>query len=211
MGSHEFILNGQRHSVNVEGVMCIMEGAGALILHGNGKTPQGVIDVGERTTDLVFAQGQRPVKNKSDGREIGIGQAADTLSNLVKRAYGRHLSTEECFNVLSAYIQNKNIPDVHVNGEIIDLQKHCQTAVRAVGQEVLSFVSTLWRSSDRNGIASNAQRVWLVGGGAHYVHDILRPHIPHLVVPDRPEMANVDGYLKLGLMIPEERWHVASS
>jgi len=39
--------------------------------------------------------------------------------------------------------------------------------------------------------------VLLVGGGAYYAAEHLRARIPHLLIPQRPELANAVGYAAL--------------
>jgi hypothetical protein len=39
--------------------------------------------------------------------------------------------------------------------------------------------------------------VLLVGGGAYYGAEHLRARIPHLLIPQRPELANAVGYAAL--------------
>src|SRR5207244_1303408 len=60
-GTHRFKLNDQQRIMHVLTVKTIMEGAGALIVHGSHEEVlQGVIDIGGKTTDLFVAKGQRP-------------------------------------------------------------------------------------------------------------------------------------------------------
>jgi hypothetical protein len=53
-GTHQFVLNRQPRVMHVEGVMVVMEGAGALAVHGLAEdVPQAVIDIGGRTVRRV--------------------------------------------------------------------------------------------------------------------------------------------------------------
>jgi uncharacterized membrane protein len=75
-----------------------------------------------------------------------------------------------------------------------------------VGEEIASFVARVWRTGEDGRVASDAARVLLIGGGAYYVRKPLKQLIPHLEVPSKPELANAQGYLALGLKIPPEKW-----
>jgi hypothetical protein len=79
-GRHAFRLNGQEREMMVEGALVVMEGAGALAAHGLAEdVPQAVIDIGGRTTELFWAQGQRPVLPRCSGFDRGVGDVADAV------------------------------------------------------------------------------------------------------------------------------------
>ena len=80
VGEHRFTLNGKARRLTVEGVMVLMEGAGALAKEGTGEdVPQAVVDVGGRTTDLFWTQGMRPQPERCKAAPIGIEKAGDLL------------------------------------------------------------------------------------------------------------------------------------
>ncbi len=70
-------------------------------------------------------------------------------------------------------------------------------ALANLGNEIASFVGAAWNASESGVVGSDIGRVLLVGGGAYYVVEPLRARILHLVVPPRPELANVLGYAAL--------------
>jgi hypothetical protein len=72
--------------------------------------------------------------------------------------------------------------------------------------DIRSQVSRIWRSSEQGKVAAEAARILYVGGGAYYFAPLLRESIPPLIVPKRPEVANAEGYLALGLQLPERVW-----
>jgi Actin like proteins N terminal domain len=90
-GTHSFALNGQPRRMSVEAVMVVMEGAGALAVHGLADdVPQAVIDIGGRTTELFWAQGQRPVLPRCTGFDRGVGDVGDALAAWFLTQYGRY-------------------------------------------------------------------------------------------------------------------------
>lgn len=207
VGTHKFTLNGRARTLVVESVMVMMEGAGALAAHGAaGDVPQAVIDVGGRTTDLFWAQGMKPDVSRCAGLPIGIEQAGDQLCADFVRMHDRELRRTELRGVFRAHAGSGTTPAIFASGKPVLLNGEVGAAIDAVADAVASFVATTWRSSERGSVAGEAARVLLIGGGAHYLADQLRALIPHLEVPRNPELANAQGYLAVGLQIPESGW-----
>jgi len=207
VGTHRYTLNGRQRELTVEGVMVVMEGAGALAAHGTGEPiPQAVIDVGGRTTDLFWADGMRPRLPQCTGAPIGIEKAGDRLCADFQRQYGRELRRSELRAIFHAYAAGTEPPPLFVDGQRVSLTEQIAPAIRAVGDEIASFVGQAWSSGESGKVASEAARVLLIGGGAHYLAPQLKRLIPHLEVPKHPELANAQGYLGIGLQIPEAAW-----
>ena len=61
-------------------------------------------------------------------------------------------------------------------------------------------------SSEQGAVAAEAARVLCIGGGAYYFAASLKPFIPALSVPARPELANAQGYLAIGSQLSERAW-----
>lgn len=207
VGEHHFTLNGRARSLTIEGVMVVMEGAGALAVHGLPEdVPQATIDVGGRTTDLFWSQGMRPVLPRCDGAPIGVEKIGDVVRAEFTRRYRRDLSSGELRQALRAYATGSPPSPLFVNGQRVILNGEVMGAVHGVADELASFVAQKWRSSEQGAVAADAARVLLIGGGAYYVADALRQMIPHLEVPKHPELANAQGYLAVGQQIPEQAW-----
>jgi hypothetical protein len=207
-GVHRYRWNGLERTLVVEGVMVVMEGAGALVAHGSAEpVPQGVIDVGGRTTDLFWAQGMKPMLDRCDGLAAGVEKAGDLLArDFARGPGGRTLAAHEVRALLRATGTGQALPPLYVDGKPADLDGHIDAALRSVADEIGSFVARTWRTGEDGRVAADAARVLLIGGGAHYFAKSLRGVIPHLEVPKNPELANAQGYLALGLQIPIERW-----
>jgi hypothetical protein len=207
IGEHQYLLNGRPRVLVVEGCMVLMEGAGALAAHGLSEdVPQAVIDVGGRTTDLFWSQGMRPVLPRCAGLSVGVEKIGDQVGADFVRRHRRDLQPRELRGVLRSYATQTEGPPLFVNGQRVHLNGEVGTAAASVGAEIASFVAQTWRSSEQGAVAADAARVLLIGGGAHYVTPQLRGVIPHLEIPKQPELANAQGYLAVGLQIPEAAW-----
>jgi hypothetical protein len=206
-GRHAFRLNGQEREMMVEGALVMMEGAGALAAHGLAEVvPQAVIDIGGRTTELFWAQGQRPVLPRCSGFARGVGDVADAVAAAFLERYGRALSALELRESLRAVAHGKPHPSLFVDGRPAQIDELIGQAVRDVGADIRSNISRAWRSSEQGKVAAEAARVLLVGGGAYYFAPIVRALIPHLEVPRLAEHANAQGYLAIGSQLSERAW-----
>jgi hypothetical protein len=206
-GVHQFVLNGKPMSLTVDAVGVMMEGAAVLAGFPLDKdTPQAVIDIGGRTTDLMWFLGTTPVGRLCAGLEAGVEKAMDMVGQTILEGVGRHLAPMELHKVFRAYAAGKSSPTLYHRGQTLDQDGYVAAAVDAVAGDVLSFVSRTW-GDDRGQVATDAARVVLIGGGAHYFRDRLRAILPQLVVPATPELANALGYLQVGLKASDAGWN----
>src|SRR5215213_8477724 len=206
-GTHQFVLNRQARVMHVASVMVVMEGAGALAVHGLVEdVPQSVIDIGGRTAELFWAQGQRPILPRCTGFERGVGDVADALAAWFLAQYGRELAPRELRNVLWSYAQRTPHRPIFVDTQPIQITDAVARCVREVGEDIRSRISRVWRSSEHGKVAADAARVLAIGGGAYYFAPLLRELLPHLDLPKHPEVANAQGYLAIGQQLPDRVW-----
>jgi hypothetical protein len=206
-GTHAFILNGRERTMTVEGVLVMMEGAGALAAYGTTEdVPQAVIDTGGRTTDLFWARGMQPILPRCTGFESGVEHIGDALSDWFRTTYQRDLSAGEVRSTLRAYAQHQPPPPLYADGKPVVLNGEMRAFASAVGDCIRREVSRLWRSSEQGKVAAEAARVLYIGGGAYFFRDLMRPLIPHLEVPRAPELANAQGYLAVDTQLSEAAW-----
>lgn len=210
VGQHHFTLNGQDRHVIVEGGIVVMEGAGALAVAGlRGDAPQTVIDVGGRTTDLFWAQGQKPVLPRCSGIDVGVERIGDELKRMVAQRYGRDLHDHEVREILRSYAERRPHQAIYANGEKVEVNGELEQLVRGVRERLCSFVAQVWRSGEHGKVAAEAAQVLLIGGGAYYFRDQIQALIPQVKVPANPETANARGYAAIGSQVPEQGWQQA--
>src|SRR5579884_2961411 len=207
-GEHVFTTNNGKtwRKAVVEVATVVMEGAGALIAYGDRSssktTESAVIDIGGRTTDLYVARGQVPVTEYCKGKPIGVESATQMLMDTFEAQYHRSLSLLEAREVMYAYASNgkRHYPELAVYGKLIDqyeLGSLAREAIMQVGSEIVSFVASAWRQSDRDAVAASFNPVLCIGGGVYYFYDFLKKRIPHLTRPEDPIHANALGYSSL--------------
>ncbi|GAC1347748.1 MAG: hypothetical protein NVSMB27_13870 [Ktedonobacteraceae bacterium] len=212
-GEHHFTLNGVRRLAVVQVMQTIMEGAGALIAYGaNGGMTQGCIDPGGRTTDLFVAEGQTPILHLCRGKELGVEMAAELLGSRFQAQYHRPLKQSETRELLHAHVNKRAYPAIHANGVQVQedaLQHWIATALTTIGNDIASFVGTVWNASESGAVGSDIASVLLVGGGAYYFAEPLKARIPHLAIPPQPELANALGYAALAHALSQRVGSVA--
>jgi hypothetical protein len=198
VGNHRFWLNGRERVAHIVDVMCIMEGAGALIAYGStGDVLQGVIDIGGHTTDLFCATGQKPRPAQCKGVSLGVASAADRLEEKFREHFGFTPSLETVKKLMSNYVNARPLPTVREKKRqnaiapetlsgLIDM------ALREVGQEIATSVMRAWDSE-----VQEMEEIRIVGGGAHYFTRYIQERIGHAKAAHRPEMANAEGYAAL--------------
>jgi hypothetical protein len=205
IGTHSYKLNGKDRTLTIDAVGVMMEGAAALAASEVADAPRAVIDIGGRTTDLFWAKGVRPIASRCSATDVGVEKVGDILRRQTLEAHRRDLYDHELRDVLrSALAQTPHQP-LYGNGKALDLNSAATDAMRIVGQQIVSYIGQQW-GDDRGAVASDAAKVLLIGGGAHYFADQVRAAIPHVEVARAPELANAYGYLAVGLSASEEAW-----
>src|SRR5216684_5511178 len=174
-GVHVFTLdNGKTwRRITVEVATVVMEGAGALIAYGDkgaGKlTESAAIDIGGRTTDLYVARGQVPVTEYCRGKPVGVESATQMLMDTFEDKFDRSLSLLEAREIMYAYASNGHLgyPDIAVYGRTVSthiLEQLATEVVMQVGSEIVSFIASAWRQSDRDAVAASFKPVLHIGG-----------------------------------------------
>jgi plasmid segregation protein ParM len=151
---------------------------------------------------LYVARGQVPLTEYCKGQPLGVESVAKHLTDTFEARYQRPLSRLEARSMLHAYASDERsaYPSIAAYGKMIETasqQKVVKEAVTQIGNEIVSFVASTWRQSDRGAVAASFRPVLAIGGGVYSFYSALKEHIPHLVRPADPVHANVRGYCSL--------------
>jgi hypothetical protein len=204
-GWYPFRFNGRDREIVVKVGAVVMEGMGALIQYGEETGKQAAIDIGERTIDLVAADGQTPLASLCDGDILGVGQIADELIREIKQRHKRILSSLEAHEQLYAYANGKPLPRLAANQQPIptdEISGIIDKAIARVGRAINLYIAQKW-NQEGGAVASNFSPVLLIGGGAHYFEQTIRTLIPLVDLPEDPEDTNPKGYLDLALSLED--------
>jgi len=212
-GYYRFMANGTEREIIVKVGAVIMEGQGVLVHHADTESEeQAVIDIGERTMDLVaINRAGNPLRRYCGGTELGVGQVVDDLRESIRSTYGRLITTNMAHNILRAYAHDEPLPVIKVNNVPVPhdyIASLIDQAIERVGRSINTFISSKWNVEGAT-IGSNFDAIYVAGGGAYYFTDIIRRQLMAATMTDHPEHANVQGYhdLALGLeSIKETIW-----
>lgn len=206
---YRFTFNGHVREVWVTCGYVAMEGQGILIHCGDENSQQAVIDGGERTVDVVAADGQRLLLHFCKGAQVGVGQMVEDLQHLGLQ-YRRKLSIQKAHTLLRAYAHHGSYPRIATGiGYIPDdeITAVIDRSIQHLEGPLSSFLVGTWNIE---GVPAGTQfeTIYLGGGGAYYFEALIRQALEdcHIVrVPD-PEYANICGYAELAASLDEERW-----
>jgi hypothetical protein len=202
-GHYRYQFNGRQREATISVGYVAMEGQGALIHAGLQSGEQAVIDIGERTTDFIAADGQKLLTSLCKGNDqLGVGLITDAVSNLYKR-YGRVLSTPKLHEILKQYAYGETIADVTTSTGTLAGEDVVRTIDRARAQlakGIVSFASSIW-NVEGEAVGERFEQITIAGGGAYYAADLLDNDLPRVHVSRQPENANLAGYCDLALTL----------
>ncbi|GHO50799.1 hypothetical protein KSX_89620 [Ktedonospora formicarum] len=206
---YRFSFNGRSREVVVKCGYVAMEGQGILIHCGDESSQQAVIDVGERTTDLVAADGQRLLIPLCKGEQFGVGHLVEDLQQLVWK-YHRKLPIEKAHALLGAYAHHQPYPHIATGANALPDEEIAEVitgSLKRLTRSLSSFLIGMWNVE---GAPAGTQfdKIYLGGGGAYYFEEVVRQALQEcqiVTVPD-PEHASICGYAELAASLDENRW-----
>jgi Actin like proteins N terminal domain len=203
---YRFEYNGRVREAYITVGYVAMEGQGALIHCGEQDGEQAILDIGERTVDAVAADGQKLMTSLCGGNEeLGIGQITDAVKTLAQR-HGRQLPAPQIHDILWAWSRNESLPIVRTSQGTIPEEELCSTIEKArttLAKGMVSFASSLW-NVEGEAVGERFDQIYIAGGGAHYIGDLLKNMLPRVVIPSDPEDANIRGYVDLACSLEEK-------
>lgn len=204
-GYYRYTYNGREREAYITIGYVAMEGQGVLIHAGMMTGEQAVIDIGERTTDLISADGQKLIVSQCAGnQELGVGLITDAVDKLLRR-YGRVLSTQKIHDIMKQWAQDGSAdittPNGILQGYLID--QSIDKARNTLATLIISFASSTWNVEGES-VGQRFSQITVAGGGAYYLDDILPGMLPHVIIPSHPEHGNLNGYADLALTLEDK-------
>lgn len=205
-GYYRYQFNGQWREATISvGYVC-MEGQGALIHSGLPTGEQSVIDIGERTSDFVCADGQKLIVSQCRGnQDLGVGLITDALDKLLRR-HGRVLSTPKLHEIMEQWAAGEAIENIETSTGTLAGATIIATIDKArtqLAKGIVSFASSIWNVEGES-VGQRFIRIVAAGGGAHYAGDLLSDMLPHVFIPSDPEDSNLNGYCDLALTLEDK-------
>lgn len=211
-GEHPYSWNGQERTVTVTVGSVTREGIKALALYGSPTARQGMVDIGERTTDIGQADGQKPINTLCNAETYGVGKVLDTLRYEIRARYKRSLPMSVLRALLKADTDGRPLPVVKVGNTPIPPEEITSIIWKAKASEwnaIDTFIDSTWNEEGTE-IGSNLEQVLCIGGGAKVWQKELKAKFSQAIFPQASEMfpdagdetgliANAEAYLTLAL------------
>ncbi|GLV59802.1 hypothetical protein KDH_66260 [Dictyobacter sp. S3.2.2.5] len=209
--TYHVTFNGREREVIVRCGYVAMEGQGILIHYGDETSEQAVIDIGERTTDLIAASGQRLIGRLCKGDQFGVGQLVEDLQQMGLE-HRRKITTEKAHALLQAYAHQQPYPPIKTaNGHLAaeHITTTIEQSIQRLARPLSSFLAGAWNVEEAPP-GSQFDTIYLGGGGAYYFEKIVRATLQdcHIITIPEPQDANICGYADLAQALDEDRWEM---
>jgi hypothetical protein len=194
VGDHTFQVDDAACRVTVRQVKALAQPVGAFFAWGlddagrwrrsadDLKAPAGVCDIGFNTLDLFAVEGGQVIARYTGGETLGMRRAAETLADLVRRAYNITLSLPQADALL-----RERSPKVYVAGQPISVRPLVNQALDATAASALAYIERHW--DDGRQFA----HLLFTGGGSQALRSHLLRAYPHGVILPDPLTANAAG------------------
>jgi plasmid segregation protein ParM len=198
-GEFQFTLQGRERHYYIDPARChiVPEGFGALcqVVLGQagqivnseiGRRKIGVVDIGTRTTDLLFFEDMKFYPVLSEGLEnVGIGTLWTLVGEIINQRWGRSLSVYE----IDQAIHTRAFQDGASDRDIADI---VDNAVSVLAESITAKIKSLWDSGRA------CQHIIITGGAAALVGYCLP--FEHKTILPGGWFANCDGAYRFGLL-----------
>ena len=215
-GEDPFSFNGKQRIVKIKVGTVTREGVKALSLYGNAKARQGIIDIGERTTDIGQTDGQTPINRWCKAEVYGVGKVIDTLINDIRTHYKRSLRISEARAILKAFTDDRPIPIVKIGKTPIPENEIISFIVAAKSSEwnaIDTFIDATWNEEGTE-VGSSLELILCIGGGAKVWQKELKAKFPQTIFPQESDLfpgiddeailiANAEAYHNLAFDLEE--------
>lgn len=142
----------------------------------------GVLDVGGKTTNILYVTALSEQRRKSTSVELGAWDIVRAMRDHLIEAYpGTDLRDHEIAALF------RGVPFSY-KGHKVDVMGEAQEMLRPMAEQVIAEATKLW-----NG-AVNMDAVLITGGGAYLIGKILQEYIKYAKIVDDPVIANALGY-----------------
>jgi plasmid segregation protein ParM len=144
----------------------------------------GIIDVGFRTTDFSVVDKLEYIDKLSYSTATGMANAYAVVAEHLRNQHRIYKENYE----LEEVIQKGQIK---VAGKVHSLEQIKKEILEQVSAKILTEMNSIWDIRDMD-------MILLSGGGGKMTANYLLPELPMATLIEESQMANVNGYLKLG-------------
>jgi len=182
-GSYFYYLNETYHEIDLKVGTVVPEGFAAVTRFGNPSGNNVSIDIGDRTTEVIFARGYKLVTRDSEGRTYGVRQVIEGIISEIATEYGRVLEVEEVRVLLKAYTAGIRLPRLKVARGTQDNYLDGDTQREIISRKIVTMARALAKfirsALNKEGaeIGSNLDSATIYGGGSYIFYGPLKDGI----------------------------------
>ncbi|MGH2496514.1 MAG: ParM/StbA family protein [Ktedonobacteraceae bacterium] len=179
-GLYYCYVNEVYHEIDLRVGTVVPEGFAAITRFGSPTGNNVSIDVGDRTTEIIFASGFKLVSRDSVGRTYGVRQVIEHISDEINQDYGRVLEVEEVRILLKAYTAGMRLPRLKVARGTADGYLDGDSQREIITRKVITMARALAKfiraTINKEGaeIGSNLDTATIYGGGGYLFYGPLK-------------------------------------
>jgi plasmid segregation protein ParM len=149
-------------------------------------TRTGVVDVGTYTVDLALDADGEYIDADSGSVEGGVYVAHERIADLLEQRYRQKMPYKMVEQVLRT-------GEFRAHGEPVAMHEEVEEALAPLRSATLNLMNDKWKSG------ANVDVIYLAGGGAELVQDMVSETYHQAKLVRDPQLANARGYLHYAL------------
>lgn len=180
-------VNNQTHSFLVENILVLPEGSGIVYTKPEffkGKRV-AVIDLGGLNMNFTIYDNLVPQPSSMFTLNHGYAEIETRLTNELNSTYGIALTSNDVQNVVRQ-------GGVKVRG-VID-----PNSTQIIDGVIDQYMLKLIQEARKNNFNLDMMDIVFVGGTSLLVHDKIKQYLPHAIIIENAQWANVEGFYKVG-------------
>ncbi len=146
----------------------------------------GVCDVGTYTVDLALDDDGEYIDSDSGSVESGVYTAQERIAAALERDYRQKMP----FKIIEEVLRTGCF---RASGEVIDYHAEVHEALEPLRSATLGLMSEKWKTG------TNVDVIYLSGGGAELVHEVVGAAYKQTQLVKQAQLANARGYLNYAL------------
>lgn len=151
----------------------------------------GVCDVGTYTVDLALDDDGEFVDSESGSVEGGVSAVHERIAALLEREYRQKIP----FKMIEGVLRTGKF---RARGEVVDYSEAVLEALESLRSATLNLMNDKWKTG------TTIDVIYLSGGGAELVYDVVIAAYPQTIIVPQPQIANARGYLNYTLFTAQQ-------
>ncbi len=149
-------------------------------------TRTGVCDIGTYTVDLTLDDDGEYIDAESGSVESGVYTAQERIASALERDYRQKMP----YRVVESVLRTG---EFRAFGEPVDYSAEVEEALAPLRSATLNLLGDKWKSG------TTVDVIFLSGGGAELVREVVTEAYPQAKLVREPQLANARGYLNYAL------------